>query len=103
MLSSRATVKSVLHTYWTFVCKFLIPEQKSSMQALESSHGQDHADGNVEHHGIDASQEAIVDGNVICLNSPHASHGVAQVATHSQAASQGTGVIKVQNARMTMY
>jgi hypothetical protein len=38
----------MLHTYWTSVRKFLSAEQKSSMQVLESSSYQDHADGNVE-------------------------------------------------------
>jgi hypothetical protein len=33
------------------------------------------------------------DSNLICLNASRASHGVAQVAIHSQVASQGTGVI----------
>jgi hypothetical protein len=64
------------------VCKFLSAEQKSSMQVLESSNDQDHADGNVERCGIDRLEEAIGDGKVICLNSPCASHGVAQVAIH---------------------
>jgi hypothetical protein len=31
-------------------------------------------------------------GNVSCSNGPCTSHGVAQVAIHSQAASQGTGI-----------
>jgi hypothetical protein len=38
---------------------------------LELSNDQDHADGNVERRGIDASEEAIGDdSNVIGLNAP---------------------------------
>jgi hypothetical protein len=37
------------------------------MQVLESSNHQDHADANVERPGIDTSEEAIGDGNGICL------------------------------------
>jgi 3-dehydroquinate dehydratase len=58
----------------------------------------------VECHGIDASEEAFWDdSNAICLNAPRASHGVAQVAIHSQVASQRTGVVEVHNADMAMY
>jgi hypothetical protein len=70
------------------------------MQVLESN-DKDHAHGNVKRHGIDASKEAMGDdSNVICL---HAPHGVAQGASHSQLASQGTRVVNVHNADMAMY
>jgi hypothetical protein len=76
----------------------------SSMQVLESSNDQNHADGKVESRGIDASKEAIGDDSrVVRLHAPRASHGVAQVAIHSQVASQGTGVVNVHNADMAMY
>jgi hypothetical protein len=39
------------------------------------------------------------DSHQICLNA----HGVAQVAIHSQVASQGTGVVKDRNADMAMW
>jgi ribulose bisphosphate carboxylase small subunit len=79
----------MVHSSWTSVCEFLRAEQKSSMHILESK-DQDHADGYVEHLGIDASEAAIGDDrNVIC------SHSVAQVAIHSQVVSQGTGVVNV--------
>jgi hypothetical protein len=46
---------------------------------------------------IDASQEdGGDDSHVICSHVSHVSHGVAQVATHSQVESQGTGVFNVQ-------
>jgi hypothetical protein len=35
----------MLHSDWTFFCKFLSAEQKSSLQVLESSNLQDHGDG----------------------------------------------------------
>jgi hypothetical protein len=82
----------MLHSCWPLVCQFLIAEQKSSSQVLESSNNQDHADGNDECCGIGAPEKAIgVDGNVICLNATRTSHRVAQVAIHSQVASQGGG------------
>jgi hypothetical protein len=87
----KTAVESVLHTYWTSVGKFLRAEQKSSMQVLESSNNYDHADGNVERRGIGAPREGIGDdSNVGCLNAPHASHAVAQVAFHSHVASHVT-------------
>jgi hypothetical protein len=46
--------------------------QTSSLQVvLESSNDQDHADGNVECRGTDASKEAGDDSNVNCLNGSH--------------------------------
>jgi hypothetical protein len=54
----------------------------NNMQVLESSNYQEHADKNVERHGIDASQEAMGDGNVVCLNAPCASHGSGQAVIH---------------------
>jgi hypothetical protein len=52
--------------------------QKSSLQVLRSSNDQDHADGNVEHRGIDVPKRPTVDkSNVICGNAPSARHGVA--------------------------
>jgi hypothetical protein len=51
----------MLRTCWASVGKFLSADQKSSMQVLESSNDQDHADGNVECRGIDASGENIGD------------------------------------------
>jgi hypothetical protein len=72
--------------------------------ALESSSDQGHADGNVERHGIDASEEATRDAsNVICFNAPQVSYGVAQSSIHSQVASQETGVVNVHNADLAMY
>jgi hypothetical protein len=60
----------------------------------------DHADGNVKCCGIDASEEAIGDdSNAICLNAPHASHGVAQAAIHSQLAPRG---LELSMSRMRM-
>jgi hypothetical protein len=72
------------------------------MQVLEPSTDEDYADGIVECHGFDAFEEAIGDGNVICLNAPCASHGVEQVTIHSQVASQPTRVVNVHNADMAM-
>jgi hypothetical protein len=40
---------------------------------------------------------------VNCIKGSHASHGVAQVAMHSQIASQGTGVGNVHNVGRAMY
>jgi hypothetical protein len=78
-------------------------EQKSSLQVLESPNDQHHADGNVECRCIVASEQATGDdSNVICSNASLALHGVAQVATHSQVASQGTGVINVHDAEAAM-
>jgi hypothetical protein len=69
-----------------------------------SGSGQDHANGNVERRDVDASELAIGDDStVICKNAPLASHGVAQVAIHSQAASQGTGVVNVHHKGMVAY
>jgi hypothetical protein len=104
-VSPKTTViKSTLHTYWTPFCKILSAEQKSSMQVLESSIDEDHAVGDVERRGIDASEEAIGnDSNVMRVNAPRASHGVAHVAIHTQVASQETVVINVQNADMALY
>jgi hypothetical protein len=45
----------MLHTHWTSVYEFLTDEQKSSVQVLESSNDQDHADVNVTCRSIDAS------------------------------------------------
>jgi hypothetical protein len=74
------------------------------MQDLESSNDQDPADGNVKCRSNDASKEAIGDdSHVTCLSAPHTSHGVAQVAIHSQVASQSTGVVNIHNADMAMY
>jgi hypothetical protein len=54
--------------------------------------------------GIDASKEALSDdSNVILLSASHASHGVAQVAIHSQVASKGTGVVNAHDANMAMH
>jgi hypothetical protein len=56
----------MLHTYWSSVCEVLSAQQKSSMQVVESSNDQDHAEGNVEHCSIDAFEEVIGDdSNVI--------------------------------------
>jgi hypothetical protein len=95
--SAKTTVKSMLHTDWTSVCKFLSVEHTSRLQvALESSYDKDHADGNVERRGTDASKEAVGDdSSVICLSGSRASHGVAQVAMHSQVGSQVAGVVNV--------
>jgi hypothetical protein len=46
-----------------------------------SSNDQDHADGNAERCGNDASEEAI--GNALHLNAPHAPHAVAQVEIYT--------------------
>jgi hypothetical protein len=47
--------------------------------------------------GIDAYEEAQGDdGRVVSLNAPCTTHGVEQVAIHSQGASQGTGVDHVR-------
>jgi hypothetical protein len=43
------------------------------------------------------------DSNATLLNSPSASHGVAGVRIHSQAASQGTGVANVRHTDMSMH
>jgi hypothetical protein len=75
----------MLPSCWPSVCQFLSAEQKSSLQVLESSNSQDHADGNDECRGIGAPEKAIgapenaigVDGNVICLNASRTSHRVA--------------------------
>jgi hypothetical protein len=80
-LSPKTTVKSMLHTHWTSVYKFLSDEQESSVQVLESSNDQDHADANVACRSIDASEEAIGDDSIfLCLNAPCKSCVVAQVA-----------------------
>jgi hypothetical protein len=55
-----------------------------------SSNDEEHADGNNECHGSDASGEAVGDdSNVICLNGSRSSQGIAQVAIYSQVASRG--------------
>jgi hypothetical protein len=63
----------------------------------------DHADGNVQCRGIDASDEAIGDdSNAICLNASHASHashGVAQAAIHSHVVPRG---LELSMSRMRM-
>jgi hypothetical protein len=41
--------------------------------------------------------------NMNCPNASQASHGAAQVAIHSQLASQGTVVVNVHNVDMVMY
>jgi hypothetical protein len=52
----------------------------------------------------DTSGEAVgSDSNAICLHCSRTSHGVAQVAIHSQVASQGTEFVNVHNAEMAMY
>jgi hypothetical protein len=61
LFSPKATMKSMLHTFLASVCKFLNAEQKSSLQVPVSSNDQDHADGNVECHGLDASEGAVGD------------------------------------------
>jgi hypothetical protein len=87
----------------TFVCKYVSAERTLSLQVvLESSNDRDHADGNFECCGTDASEEAFGDdNNIICLNGSRVSqcdsHGVAQVAIHSQVASQGAGIVEVYN------
>jgi hypothetical protein len=61
-------------------------------------------DGNGECRGTDASQDVLgSDSNVTGLNGLCASHGVAQVAIHSQVTSKETGVVNVHNADMAMY
>jgi hypothetical protein len=88
---SKNTVKTILHTYWTYVNTFPSAEQKPNLQVLESSNDQDHADGHV-----DVSEGAIGNySNVICLNASPASHGVSQHTIHSQVASKGTGAVNV--------
>jgi hypothetical protein len=78
-------------------------EQKSSLQVLESPNDQHHADGNVECRCIVDSEEAASDdSDVICSNASLALHGVAQAVTHSQVASQGTGVINVHDSEVAM-
>jgi hypothetical protein len=65
---------------------------------LELSNDQDHADGNVERHGIDASEEAIGDdSNVIRLK---CSTGATWCSTshYSPVACQGIGAVNVHNA-----
>jgi hypothetical protein len=53
---------------------------------------------------IDTSKQAVSDdSNVICLHAPRASHGVAQVAIHTQVAFHGTGIFNVHNSDMAMY
>jgi hypothetical protein len=65
---------------------------------------EDHADGNVECRGIDASEEAAGDDiNVMCLSVPHALPAVAQAPIHSPVASQGTGVVRAHNVDMAMH
>jgi hypothetical protein len=51
-----------------------------------------------------ASGYAVVScSNATCLSGSHASHGVAQVAIHSQVASEGTGFVTVHDSDMTMF
>jgi hypothetical protein len=73
------------------LCKFPSAEQTSILQVvLESSN--DHANGNVECCGTDASREAMVDdSNMICFM-VQARH-IILCTIHSQVASQGTGVV----------
>jgi hypothetical protein len=59
--SPRPTDESMLHTYWTSVCKCLSAEKTYSTQMKEASNDQNHADGIVKRRGIDAFQEAIGD------------------------------------------
>jgi hypothetical protein len=69
ILSLRTAVTSMLHTYWTSVCKLFSAEKQSSLQVLAPSNDEGHADGNVERRRIDASEEAVCDdSNVFCLN-----------------------------------
>jgi predicted carbohydrate-binding protein with CBM5 and CBM33 domain len=79
--------------------------QTSSLQVvLESSNDQDHAHGNVECLGADASGVALGDdSNEICLDGSCASHGLAQVAIDSKVASQGTAAVRVHDSDMAMY
>jgi hypothetical protein len=72
------------------------------MQVVQSSNDQDHADGNVERHSIDASEKAAGDdSNVLCLNASCASNGVAPNSDSlSRVACQGTGVVNVHKADM---
>jgi hypothetical protein len=58
-LSLKTTVKSMLNIYLTSVFQILIAKQKSSLQVLESSSDQDHADGNDECRSIGAFEEAV--------------------------------------------
>jgi hypothetical protein len=59
---------------------------------------------NVECCRTDASKEAVgEDSTVICLKSSGASHGVAQVAIHSQIASWGTASFNFNRADMAVY
>jgi hypothetical protein len=102
--SPTTTVKSKLHTYWTYVCKFVSAKRKSRMRVLDCSNDQNLADGNVECRVSDVSAESICDdSNVIWLNALRASHGVEQVAIHSQVASQWIAIVNVHNADTAMY
>lgn len=103
LLSSETTVKSMLHASWTSVSKIISAEQKCSLQVLESSNNQDHADGRVEGRDTDASEKAIgSESNVACLHASNESH-VAQVAIRSQDASQGTVVFNALSADLAMH
>jgi hypothetical protein len=58
----------MLRTYWTSLCNFRSSEQTLSFQVvLESSIDQDHADGNVECRGTNASGDSVGDIKVTCL------------------------------------
>jgi hypothetical protein len=95
----------MLHTSWTFVCKFLGAKQRSNLQVLD----QDRTDGNVGCCGLDSprrrsSEEARGDESTVsCLHASCASHGVTQVGTHLQVASLGTGAVKAHIADTTMF
>jgi hypothetical protein len=69
----------MLHSYWTFVCKFRSVEKKPSLQVLDSSNDQDHAEGNVECPGIDASEEAVGDRSNVILCTSHTPHSSTQL------------------------
>jgi hypothetical protein len=71
---------------------------------LESSNDQDHAHGNYEQRRNNASGNFVGSAsNIPPLNGPRTSHGVAPVASHSQIASQGTGVDNFHDGDMAMY
>jgi hypothetical protein len=78
-------------------------EQTSNLLVVLKSNDQDHADGNVECRTTHASREAVgSERNGICLN-VHAPNGVAEVAIHSQIASQRSEVANGHNVDMVMY
>jgi hypothetical protein len=71
--------------------QFASAEQPSSLQVGLDASKLDHADEIGECRSTDASGDAIgSDSRVASLKGPAASHGVAQVTNHAQAAFQGT-------------